>query len=266
MEYVKKLEGKTNDGRKEALINILNKKKHNIIKESYPVFGDFGENISVEIGQGKKEILLTAHYDVFKNSPGANDNASSIAVLIDALDRLRNYKPRNKIKVIFFGDSETGGVGSKYHVAVYGITNIVAVYNLALTGMGDVVGVWPISYEIGGSKALKNLRQVLKKNKIRYEEAEKLPLFFSDHEPFRNAGLMDAFSLSLVPNKDMEATKKFVENAGAKGFWMYLTGKIPLMFKLYHTKNDTSKYLKESSLKLMSDVVYKATLRLDSKS
>ncbi len=263
IDYVKKIEGKTDEGRKQAILDILSQKKYKVMRESYPLFGSAGENLVVEVGKGEKEILLTAHYDAFRDSPGANDNASSVAVLIDALGTLKKAQLKNKIRVIFFGDSEAGMIGSKYYVAVHGIRNILAAYNLVMTGMGDVVGIWPVDYGVANTRALKNLREVFKKTKIRYEEAEKLALFFTDHEPFRNAGLKDSFSLSLVPSKDLEATKSFVENTGVKGFWMYLTRKIPLMFKLYHTKDDTSKYVSEHSLQVMSSLISKAALNLD---
>ena len=94
MQYVKSLEGKNDSQRKNIIIDLLNKKNYNYKLEKYIFFGQTKDNIIIPLGKGKKEILIVTHYDVVPGSPGANDNASTIAVVFDLLERLKNYKPK----------------------------------------------------------------------------------------------------------------------------------------------------------------------------
>lgn len=53
-------------------------------------------NIEGSIDDGKDpELLIVAHYDTVENSPGANDNASGLAVMLEAARVLARNKTRN---------------------------------------------------------------------------------------------------------------------------------------------------------------------------
>ena len=72
---------------------------------------------------------------------------------------MRNYKPRNKLKFIIFGNEESGCIGSKAYTKQHGIKNIIAVYNMELVGMGDMVGLWPITKEVKGKCCIKGFKR-----------------------------------------------------------------------------------------------------------
>ncbi|MFN6539755.1 MAG: M28 family peptidase [Nostoc sp. EkiNYC01] len=79
-----------------------------------------GVNIFAErVGTNKaaKAILLGAHYDTVASSPGADDNASGIAVMLEVA-RLLGYRstPRT-LQLAFFDQEETGLLGSQAFVA-----------------------------------------------------------------------------------------------------------------------------------------------------
>lgn len=57
-------------------------------------------------GGGKGRILLCAHIDTKKNTPGALDNATGVAVLIALADQLRDYKGINDIEIIAFNGED----------------------------------------------------------------------------------------------------------------------------------------------------------------
>lgn len=66
-----------------------------------------GSNVVVTIGEGAKEILLTAHYDAVKlrdgtMSQGVIDNAGSVVALIEAAKILRDKPLSHRVRVIFF--------------------------------------------------------------------------------------------------------------------------------------------------------------------
>jgi len=265
MEYIKLLEGKEDLERKKIIIDILNKKGYKYELEKYTYAEQTKENIIIPLGDGEKEILIVTHYDVVEGSPGANDNASTIAVIFDVLKKLKNYKPKNKIKFIIFGDEENDCVGSKSYVEDHGIRNIIAVYNMELVGMGDMIGIWPVTKHVEKSKALLNLRETITKLGYYYEETGLLPLFFGDYKPFREAGLKDSFCMTVVPKKDKDTIRQFVETPRAiiMPKLMFKLIKIPRLFELYHRSEDKSKYLSEKPLKMTSDILYNAIINID---
>jgi len=65
-------------------------------------------------------LLLGAHYDSYRRSPGANANASGVAVLLELARVLRNDNPTRSIRLAFFANGErpflgTEGSGSFNH-------------------------------------------------------------------------------------------------------------------------------------------------------
>ncbi len=164
-------------------------------------------------------------------------------------------------------------VGSTAYVKAHGIDNLIGVYNLELSGYGNIVAIWPVAEKVEGSPALNNLRQTLQERGYAYGEAGELPFFNSDHAPFRKAGFKGAFSLSLIPSRDEEAIRKFAEARSSKikimvGAWLRKLGKepdFPLLFQRYHSPEDKSIYLEERALELMSNVIYYAVTNLDSR-
>lgn len=64
------------------------------------------------------ELLAVAHYDSknwdpSSNSPGADDNASGVAVLLDVARLLRDIPHQSTIRLVFFSNEEVGDLGSK---------------------------------------------------------------------------------------------------------------------------------------------------------
>jgi Zn-dependent M28 family amino/carboxypeptidase len=70
-------------------------------------------NIVVDLAPGKegKVLLFSAHFDAVKGSPGANDNASGVAVLLGLCQRPKNV--RIPVRVIFF-DAEEGWLQTRF--------------------------------------------------------------------------------------------------------------------------------------------------------
>lgn len=86
-------------------------------------------------------VLMTAHMDSTSpqratNAPGAEDNASGIAALMEAARLFRYYKFDRTIKLIFFTGEEQGLWGSEEYVADHAdeMDDIVGVVNLDMFG------------------------------------------------------------------------------------------------------------------------------------
>ena len=52
--------------------------------------------------QGEETIIIGAHYDTVFGTPGADDNASAVAVLLELCRALKDYRPERTLRLIFF--------------------------------------------------------------------------------------------------------------------------------------------------------------------
>lgn len=62
-------------------------------------------------------ILVGAHYDAVMGSPGADDNATGVAVLLEMARLLRVHPPRSPVRLIAFDLEEYGLQGSRHYAA-----------------------------------------------------------------------------------------------------------------------------------------------------
>jgi aminopeptidase YwaD len=62
-------------------------------------------------------LLIGAHYDTVEGSPGADDNASALAVLLDAADRLRQVDVARPVWLVAFCLEEQGLLGSRAFIS-----------------------------------------------------------------------------------------------------------------------------------------------------
>ena len=81
-------------------------------------------------------IIICAHYDTVKDSPGANDDGSGVAALLTIAEILSDYPLRHDICFIAFSGEEVGTYGSFSYArdAYRRGDNIYAVLNLDIIG------------------------------------------------------------------------------------------------------------------------------------
>lgn len=86
----------------------------------FRVFKNFMVSIT---GKNPKKIILGAHYDTFDQTPGADDNASAVAVALGVLKTLSNGQvPQYNLEVVFYACEEppffgTDAMGSHVHAS-----------------------------------------------------------------------------------------------------------------------------------------------------
>ena len=68
------------------------------------------------IGDPGAVVELGAHFDTVPFSPGADDNASGVAAVLEAARILRDARPRAAVRFCFFAAEEFGFLGSAAHV------------------------------------------------------------------------------------------------------------------------------------------------------
>ncbi|BBD08239.1 M20/M25/M40 family metallo-hydrolase [Desulfovibrio ferrophilus] len=98
-------------------------------------------NTSSRIGPA---LLLCAHYDTVPEAPGANDNASGVAVLLELARLLKASPPRTDVQIAFFPNEEepyfmtpaSGSVQYAQHLSRQGALpdRVVAVDSVGWTG------------------------------------------------------------------------------------------------------------------------------------
>lgn len=279
LSIVRLLEGKSARKRKLAILDYLTSRGIDYALHRYREWFIPTHNIIVtKPGETNRQILLLSHYDTYHGNPGANDNASSIAVALNVMERLSRESTYSTIKAIMFDDEEASPVrpnpclGSRKYVKHYGVKDIDGVFCLELCGVGDTVVVWPVSEEDSESKLLAAVSETLLANETPLEFIPRLPGFTSDFKPFRKAGMTEAFCLSAAPSSERDELLRLfsapilnllvrVEIPKLFGF----VGHLPELIRHYHTKHDKVEHLSEASLHLVADALYSAVLAYDKK-
>jgi hypothetical protein len=96
----------------------------------------------------KELIILGGHLDhlgrCYEIMPGANDNASSVSVILGIAEAMAEcpIKPRRSVMFLCFGAEEQGVVGSEYYIEhpIFPLEKTVAFVNMDGVGCGDKLG------------------------------------------------------------------------------------------------------------------------------
>src|SRR5208283_4405448 len=104
MEHIKALENQNSSARGRYIKETLKMFEIKSVIQNCRV--PLIKNIIVDFSPGfeNKRLIISAHYDVVKGSPGANDNASGVSVLLGLCQELRAIKA--PVKIIFFDREE----------------------------------------------------------------------------------------------------------------------------------------------------------------
>jgi hypothetical protein len=112
-------------------------------RQNFSAYGKGVCNILAETeGQNKGNVVVGAHYDTVPGSPGADDNASSIAILLE-LSRLMQEGPASK-RIIFaafvneespcFGTGKMGSMVYAQHLKEIKKTDVEVMISLEMLG------------------------------------------------------------------------------------------------------------------------------------
>lgn len=78
--------------------------------------GDRSRNVVARWpGSARRGVVLGAHMDTVAKSPGANDNASGVAVLLETARLIAGKEPARWVTLVAFGSQEYGADG-RHHV------------------------------------------------------------------------------------------------------------------------------------------------------
>lgn len=151
----------------------------------------------------QEEILYTAHYDScvaltdvnpLELAPGANDNGTGVAALLEAIPTFAKTSFEKTVKVIFFSGEENFMQGSTAYVAAHGGDNIIGVINMDMFGNDPEdercfeihVGTMPESDPLG--KAFEAAIRDYNIN-LTYDYFNYVAYELGDHTPFWRGGI-----------------------------------------------------------------------------
>lgn len=263
LDFVKRLESKTDSQRFEIITDILKEWNIDFFIQNY---SQNHQNIIVQNNPNQRNIALGSHFDVVQFSGGANDNASAIAICLYILQKHKNNPSFKNISLtfFFFDEEETGLKGSKAYLKEFGLGKIESFINFELVGQGDKFGLWSLNANTKGL-ALESFENICQKNQISSFRFDKIVTNTADHVRFREVGLEDAFTITCLSDADMqiyiEYQKAQVNNAPLH-ILQSIIQKAPL-FQHYHQPSDLSIYLSEKTLQMTANIVWQTLELID---
>lgn len=191
----------THPGNKKAAEYIIDKLKqygYSPVEDSFEVENKTLFNVITNSSDKKKPvILLSAHFDsisyinrnLSSQAPGADDNASGVAALLELARILKENNIRKNFEFVFFNCEENGKLGSKHLSDKYRDNEWQIDYMINI----DTIGTWegplsktcPVNYVTD-----ENSKEIVKQLEERfpYPLQKAKTLWRDDHASFWNNG------------------------------------------------------------------------------
>ena len=167
-EYIKRIAKTKKQERFNAIVDILKELDVNYSIQDIP-YPDALGNIIVELKKSEgKKLVISAHYDNYNNTPGANDNASACAILLKLIKKFKNCNMH--LEFVFFDLEESGMIGSTYYLK-QNKDKIGLVYNLDMCGLGNNI-VYSINNMEDDYKKISNLYNALRVKRLPIGDAD----------------------------------------------------------------------------------------------
>ena len=244
------LEGRDNAARQAAVARWLHLRGVPFDRHRFATFEGAGENFTVNVGDGDRALVLIAHHDAVPGSPGANDNAAAVAILLTLLERWASRPPRTRVRLLFSACEEIGYLGSRAWVREHGVGDVRGVLSLELPGVGDSLAVWDA---VAPTPFLRTVCGTLEGMGLRADEGHhvvgRIPVFGSDHRAFADAGI-SAYGFTSVPAAEADALRQFVFHPVRSA--IRASVRRPPPFDTYHTARDTFATLDPRALDRMT--------------
>lgn len=215
---------------RHAFINVLSsayQPSKSIRLEIEPVFVKAFPNKNI-IGfvpgkKKKKYIVLTGHFDHLGKMgqaifPGANDNASGVAMLLALAKHFRQHQPKYSLVFIFFSGEEAGLEGSRHFVKhpFFELKKVRFLLNIDIMGSASN-GITAVNGSVH-QKHFKLLQKLNKKGNFLPKIKPRGPTQNSDHYYFSQTGVPSFFVYALGDCKNYHDINDRAENTNLKNF------------------------------------------------
>ncbi len=231
------LAARDNPAREAAMASWLGSRGVPYTRHRFATFEGRGVNYAVDLGEGDRTLLLVAHHDAVPGSPGANDNAASVAILLTLLERLAAAPPaRLRVRLLFPACEEIGYLGARAYVRETRLDGVVGALSLELCGVGDTPAIWDAAAETPFLEMVRGALEGLgRRDEDTYRVVGRIPVFGSDHRAFAAAGI-PAYGLTMIPAPEADALRDFVMRPMTSAF--RAVKRRPPPFDTYHTARD----------------------------
>ncbi|HEV8673151.1 MAG TPA: M28 family peptidase [Methylomirabilota bacterium] len=250
LDTARLLAGRANAERARLLEAALRARGAPVTRRAYRTVEGAGVNLFVDVGAGSRVLLLAGHHDAVPGSPGANDNAAAVGILVGLWQRLAADPPRQlTVRLAFFGDEERGMLGSRVYARSAALDELVGVVSLELCGIGDSLALWDVTPGVAGTPLVRGWVATAEALGYRRDESyhltEPVPFFGSDHRPLVDRGV-PGVGLTVVPTAAAEALRAFIYG-GVRGI-LVAPARRPAPFTTYHTADDAPETLEPAAL------------------
>jgi hypothetical protein len=250
LDTARLLAGRSNPERARLLERVLDGSGFPVSRHPYRTMEGAGVNLFADVGRGERILMLAGHHDAVPGSPGANDNAAAVGILLALAARLRADPPRRlTARLAFFGDEERGMLGSRVYVRAAPLEALLGVVSLELCGIGDSLALWDVTPALADTPLVRGWLDVAERLGYRRDEtfhlAEPVPFFGSDHRPFADRGV-PGVGLTVVPRAAVPALRAFIYG-GIRGI-LIPPARRPPPFTTYHTADDRPETLDPAAL------------------
>lgn len=190
-------------------------------------------------GKTDKRIIVAAHYDAVPQSPGADDNASAVAVLIELAYLLKETPEMNcDVEIVSYDLEENGLYGSRYHAKKLKSQKIDVACMLCM----DMVGYYSDkensqNYPVGGMSLLYGTTGDFL---VMIGRAQDTKLLADAHKAFR-----ETTTLKIIPLPAPKGLDMLLSRSDHAPFWgegypaLFFTDTADFRNKNYHETTDT---------------------------
>ena len=222
---------------------------------------EVGRNLIVTVGDGPGDIVVGAHYDVFRLrsgeiTGGAVDNGAAAVVLTRVAETLRGHYLHHRVSIALFDLEEVGGLGSRAYVESEDGSRTVAMVNVDVVADESTLMYGPTSHD-GNEVVYRSLRIVCARAAITCMAFPQYPP--SDDRSFQAAG---------IPNVSLG----MIDAAASHQLWLLLNAGsesglrpdfLPQLLQVMHTEEDTIERVGQSAMTRVHDTIVALVLELD---
>jgi acetylornithine deacetylase/succinyl-diaminopimelate desuccinylase-like protein len=251
LDLARLFEGRPNAEREALVGRYMAARDIPFATHRFQGFEGVGVNYVTEVGAGERVLVLIAHHDAVPGSPGANDNAAAVGILLRLLARMRAAPPeRVRLRFLFTAAEELGYLGARAWVRDTRPADVAGVVSLELCGIGDSPVLWDHEEASELSRAFAGAAEALGRRRDEtYHLVGRIPVFGSDHRAFAAAGV-PAYGLTVVPAAEADTLRRFIFHP-----WRSAFRRRPRPFDTYHTARDACDTVDPAALDLVGAVL-----------
>lgn len=220
-----------------------------------------GSNVVVTLGDGPRDIVLTAHYDAVKlrdgsMSQGIVDNAGSVLAMIEAMKTLKGQTTGHRLIFVLTDQEELGLIGAKAWLDAHDKSRIHAVINADVAAYGRTV----MYGENNGAQSAFVLTALRSQCAEQAVNCLAFPVYPpSDDRVFSAAGVP---VVSLGTQDAIGAHQMWLAFNGGEDNGLK-EGFVPPVFQRIHSPEDKLSYLNGEDVARFGRFIADLTLRLD---